>query len=225
MNTAEVGRVTADVEDSQRPAVHGLTVDASLEKDPACRPGTLPQMNRVSVIGNSGSGKSVVARQISEVIAAPLLELDSVFHQPQWTPLSDDRFQGRVAEFTRRTRWVIDGNYTSHGVADIIWPRADAIVWLDLPRNTVMRRVIRRNIRRAVTREVLWNENREPWSNFLDPRPEKNIMVWAWTRHGHVRAKYEARSRDGTWAHAEVHRLRTQTDVDLLFARLQSDRL
>ena len=38
-------------------------------------------------------------------------------------------------------RWVIDGNYTSQ-VKDLVWARADTVVWLDLPRRTVMRRII-----------------------------------------------------------------------------------
>lgn len=170
-------------------------------------------MRRVSVIGTSGSGKTTVARAVSSTLAIPHLELDSVFHQPGWTPLPDDEFRARVADFADQPTWVIDGNYTSHGVASVVWPRADTIVWLDLPRAVVMNRVIRRTIRRAATREVLWNGNREPWSNFFDPRPEMNIIVWAWTRHGPTREKYSVESEVGTWAHASVHRLRRVADV------------
>ncbi len=179
-------------------------------------------MDRVSVIGGSGSGKTTVASRIAEIIGAPHLELDSVFHQPDWAPLPDDQFRTRVDEFTGQARWVVDGNYTSHGVADIVWPRADTIVWLDLPRSTVMRRVVKRTIRRAATREILWSGNREPWSNFFDPRPEKNIITWTWTRHRNVRKKYEARSGEGTWAHTEVHRLRSQAEVDSLLAQISA---
>ncbi|WP_447943576.1 hypothetical protein [Microbacterium aurum] len=38
---------------------------------------------------------------------------------------------------------------------------ADAIVWIDHPRRVVMRRVVGRTIRRALTREELWHGNRE----------------------------------------------------------------
>lgn len=43
-------------------------------------------MQRISVVGNSGSGKTTVARAIAEALGVPHLELDSVFHQPDWQP-------------------------------------------------------------------------------------------------------------------------------------------
>lgn len=173
-------------------------------------------MRRVSVVGSSGSGKSTVARKLAARLGLPCLELDSIFHQPNWTPLPDDVFRARVTEFIEQDSWVVDGNYTSHGVADLVSPRADTIVWLDLARSVVMWRVIRRTMERAITREELWNGNREPLTNLYSPDPEKNIIVWAWTRHGPTRAKYEAKAGDGTWDHATVYRLRSQADVNAL---------
>ena len=170
-------------------------------------------MKRISVIGSSASGKTTMARTLAQALTLPYLELDSVFHQSGWRPLDDDAFQAKVATFAERDAWVIDGNYTSHGVAQVVWPRADTVVWLDPPRTTVLRRVVSRTLRRMITREELWNGNREPWSNLIDPRPENNIILWAWTRHRHTRLKYEALLGDGTWDHVSVVRLRTPAEV------------
>jgi adenylate kinase family enzyme len=170
-------------------------------------------MQRISVIGSSASGKTTMARTLSQALGLPHLELDSVFHLAGWRQLEDEAFRSRVAAFTKGDGWVIDGNYTSHGVAQLVWPRADTVVWLDLPRTTVLRRVVSRTLRRMITREELWNGNREPWSNLIDPRPEHNIIVWAWTRHAPTRRKYEALLGDGTWDHLTVIRLSTPADV------------
>jgi hypothetical protein len=69
-------------------------------------------------------------------MGASHVELDSIFHQPGWTPLGDEEFRARVAEATAADRWVVDGNYSVvHG---IVWDNADSVVWFDLPYATVL---------------------------------------------------------------------------------------
>lgn len=159
-----------------------------------------------------------MARAVAESLGLPYLELDCVFHLQGWRPKDDEAFRAEVAAFVAGDRWVVDGNYTSHGVAQLVWPRADAIVWLDPPLRTVMRRVVSRTLRRVFTREELWNGNREPWTNLYSPNPEKNIILWAATRHAPTRRKYAEMLTDGTWGHLTVFRLRTPGDVRAFLA-------
>lgn len=170
-------------------------------------------MRRVVVVGNSGSGKSTVATVISENLGLPLLELDSVMHREGWDSASGERFLDEVTDFARRGAWVIDGNYTSQGTRDAVWPRADAVVWLDLPRWRIVPRVVLRTLRRLVTRERLWDGPTEPWTNLYSLDPYQNIIVWAWTRHGETRSKFEHALAEGSWDHAVVHRLRSPGEV------------
>jgi adenylate kinase family enzyme len=177
-------------------------------------------VERISVVGSSGSGKTTVARAIARRLAVPHLEIDGVFHQPGWKPLDRETLHERIRSFTAGPRWVIDGNYVSHGVAHLVWERADTVVWLDLPRWLVMVQLVPRTLRRVVSGAELWNGNRERWHNMFDRRPEENVMLWAWTRHASLRARYDAFSRDGTWAPHQVHRLRTRGEVIRFLAQL-----
>lgn len=177
-------------------------------------------MERVSVIGSSGSGKSTMARAISTRLGLPLLELDGVFHQPGWQQKPDPEFRAEVSAYVSGDRWIVDGNYTSHGVAQLVWPSADTVVWMDPPKRVVMTRVIRRTLRRTITREELWNGNREPWTNLTSTKAEENIIVWAWTRYESTRAKYEAMLTDGTWSHLRVVRLQSARGANDFLARL-----
>lgn len=170
-------------------------------------------MKRVVVIGSSGSGKTTLARDLARRIDAPHIELDSIFHREGWDSTPDDEFVAEVMARTGAERWVVDGNYTSHGVMEAVWPRADTVVWLDLPRYVVMRRVVGRTLRRVITREKLWGKVKEPWTNLYSLDPYKNIIVWAWSRYDHTREKYEVCASGGTWSHARVHRLRTKSEV------------
>lgn len=171
-------------------------------------------MNRVVVIGNSGSGKSTVARRIAEALELEHLELDSVFHRGGWDATPADEFRAAVADHIAAERWVVDGEYASQGMTEVLWPSADTFIWLDLPRWVVMRRVTVRTVRRLVTREELWDGVTEPWTNLYSLDPNKNIMVWAWTRYSSTKDRYEGYLDDGTWNHAKVHRLTSTREVE-----------
>ena len=169
-------------------------------------------VRRVSVVGNSGSGKTTLARNVAKAMGVLHLELDAVFHQPDWQPLDTAEFRRTVAEFTSRDAWVVDGNYSA--VSDIVWARADTVIWIDPPRHRVMRRLGARTLRRMVTRTELWNGNRERW-RFLFNR-EESVLLWAWTSHHKLRSRYQAAQADPANVHLSFVRLRTPADAEAL---------
>lgn len=172
------------------------------------------------VVGCTGSGKTTLAVELARVLDAVHVELDAIYHQPNWMPLDDDEFRHRVSEATAAPRWVVDGNYSV--VRETVWQKADTVVWFDLPYATVMSRAIRRTVRRTVTRQELWNGNREPLSNLWSLKPETSIIAWASTRHKVYRQRYSAAEQDPRWDHLQFIRLRSQADADALVADLTS---
>ncbi len=178
-------------------------------------------MRRVSVVGNSGSGKTTFAADLARRMGVPHLELDSVFHQPGWVPLPPGEFRARVTEFTAAPGWVVDGNYTT--VRDIVWDRADTVVWLDPPRWRVIRRITWRTLRRAVTRAELWNGNREPWANFFRPDPERSVIAWSWTRHRVYQDRYRHAMADPANAHLRFIRLTGPDQAAAVLAEAAGD--
>ncbi len=162
-------------------------------------------MQRISVVGTSGAGKSTVARQLASSLGVPFVELDAIYHQPGWAPLAAAEFRPQVAQLAAGDGWVIDGNYSA--VRPLVWGRADTVVWLDLPRRLVMRRVIWRTLRRVTFRTELWNGNRERWSNLLSWVPEESVISWAWHRHAVYRERYSAAMQDPAHAHLRFVRL------------------
>lgn len=164
-------------------------------------------MNRISIVGNSGSGKSTIARALGARLGVPVLELDSLFHQGNWTPLPTNDFQRRVGEFmSTHPRFIVDGNYPA--VLPGVWAAADTVIWLSPSRAENMRAILGRTLRRALTREVLWNGNREPLSTLwcLDD-PEGSVIAWAWTRYGVYQERYAAAMQDPANAHLRFVRL------------------
>lgn len=168
-------------------------------------------MERVSVVGCSGSGKSTIAAELAERLGTTHLELDAVFHQPGWTPLPSEEFRAQVGAVVERDRWVVDGNYST--VRDLVWARADTVVWLDLPRRAVMPQLLRRTVVRALTRRELWNGNREPVTGMLRWDPELSILRWAWTTHAKHHERYLAAMHAPEHAHLRFVRLRSRAEI------------
>ena len=172
------------------------------------------------MVGNSGAGKSTVGRALADALGVPFVELDSIYHQPGWRELPADEFVARTRELAAQDGWVIDGNY-SLVREPVVWPRADTVVWLDLPRHRVMRQVTWRSVRRVALRQELWNGNRERVRNLVGFwKPEESMIAWAWTRHGVYRERYGRITDDPRWAHLDVVRLTSRNDVARLLAQV-----
>lgn len=179
-------------------------------------------MRRVSVVGPSGSGKSTVGAILAQRLGVPFVELDSIHHLADWTPIDPAEFRRRLDELTSADGWVIDGNYGDVVRDGPVWERADTVVWLDLPKSVVMRQVVQRTVGRVVRRRELWNGNRERPSNLLRWDPERSIIRWAWTTHGPVRERYEQRLVDARHQHLDFVRLRSRRQRDDWLADLES---
>ncbi len=104
----------------------------------------------------------------------------------------------------------------------VVWARADTVVWFDLPYAIVLGRTIRRTVRRVITREELWNGNKEPFSNLWSLNPEKSIIAWAATRHRVYRGRYAEAEHDPRWGHLRFVRLRSQGEADAFLAEVSS---
>ncbi|MCP4308495.1 MAG: AAA family ATPase, partial [bacterium] len=65
---------------------------------------------RVSVVGNSGSGKTTIAKEIAERLGCDHIELDAIHHLPDWTPIEREEMRRIVTKRTETESWVVDGN-------------------------------------------------------------------------------------------------------------------
>jgi adenylate kinase family enzyme len=175
----------------------------------------------VSVVGNSGSGKSTLARELAAILEVPHVELDGLNHQPGWEPLPKDEFRRVVAAKAAGDGWVIDGNYRS--VRPLVWARADTVVWLDLPKGTVMRQIVWRSLRRVAGRQELWNGNRERWQNFFSWDPRQSVISWAWHNHAEYRTRYFAAAADPVNAHLRFIRLASRREVTRFLGEVRAE--
>jgi adenylate kinase family enzyme len=168
------------------------------------------QLQRIVVIGVSGSGKTTFAHQLALRLGYPHIEMDAVHWLPNWVEMPTERFRDQIKTLASADAWVMDGNYSK--VRDIVWARSDTIVWLDYPLPVILSRLLRRTMRRVVTRETLWNGNRENLQNHLK---RDSVIVWALRTYPRYRRTYPMLFQQPEYSHLKVARLTTPNIAQL----------
>lgn len=162
-----------------------------------------PPGRRLVVIGTTGAGKTTLAGRLAAARDMSQIELDALYWGPHWTPVGREQFRERVVAVTTGERWVAAGNYG--GVRDLLWSRADTIVWLDYPLAINLWRLTRRSLRRIIAREELWAGNRETFrAQFLS---RDSLYIWAVRSHARHRREFRAQLAAPAHAHLRVVRL------------------
>ncbi len=166
--------------------------------------------SRISVVGTTGSGKTTFARRLAAALDAPHVELDALHWGPGWTPADSDVFRARVAEAVAGESWVACGNYRA--VRDIVWARADTVVFLDYPLPLMFGRLLRRTARRVASRERLWGHSREDVRTAVMSRD--SIFVWQLKTFRAKRHQYREAQADPRWSHLTFIRLRRPAEAE-----------
>ncbi len=157
---------------------------------------------RIIIVGSTGSGKTTLAHRLSAMRGLPRIELDALHWGPHWTPVPKEEFRARAAQAVASDRWVADGNYGQ--VRDIVWPRADTLIWLDYGLPVIYWRLLKRTITRVFAGTELYAGNRESFRNAFLSRD--SLFVWAAQTYRRRRKQYPEEFARPEHAHLKVHR-------------------
>ncbi len=124
-------------------AVAPLVKDTS-PRDPAI---ALTGCKRIVIVGRTGSGKTTLARELAAALGVPHVELDSLFFGPDFSTVPLPVLRERTSAAIAGDVWVTDGNKSA--VRDLVWPRADTLIWLDYPLIVSLWRLGRRALWRS----------------------------------------------------------------------------
>ncbi|MFS0752302.1 DNA topology modulation protein [Oceanobacillus sp. 1P07AA] len=101
-------------------------------------------MKKIMIVGCAGSGKSTLAKQLGNQKKIPVYHLDSIFWEPGWKPIEQNRFIDKQKEIMEEPAWIIDGNYGS--TMSIRMKYADTIIFLHYKTTRCLHRIIKRRI-------------------------------------------------------------------------------
>lgn len=174
---------------------------------------------RIVVIGASGSGKTTFAAQIACQLGYPHIELDAIHWLPGWQEAPWDEIRTQVEQLTDNETWVCDGNYSR--LRDILWTRADTIVWLNFPFLFVFWRLLKRTLRRSFGNVELWNGNRETVRISFFSRD--SILLWLLQSFPQHMREYPQLLAQPEHAHLKVLRFHRSREAQAWLAALMVD--
>jgi adenylate kinase family enzyme len=87
---------------------------------------------KMVIIGNSGSGKTWLARHLSTIRPAPVIHLDDLFWEPGGfdKKRGDEEIELLIAQSKARDSWIAEGVFGE--LAEHYLDTADFLVWLDM---------------------------------------------------------------------------------------------
>jgi adenylate kinase family enzyme len=175
-------------------------------------------VQRIVVYGVTGSGKSTLARRIGERLGLPYHPVDDLAWRPGWVAVPEAEQRERIRAICAGERWVLDAAYGSW--LDVVLPRTDLIVCLDLPRAVSLSRLLHRTVDRIVRGTPICNGNRETWRKAFFDR--ESILVWHFRSFGRKRRRMRAWHADSRFPATVL--LRSGADVERWFAALPTTR-
>lgn len=88
-------------------------------------------MNKIIVIGPSGSGKSEFSRKLNKILNIDIYHLDNIFWNSDKTHITREEFDIKLNDILSKDKWIIDGDYSR--TYEIRFMNADTIFYLDYP--------------------------------------------------------------------------------------------
>ena len=122
---------------------------------------------KIVIVGVSASGKSTLARALSEKTGIPVTFMDSIMWKPGWVYVGDDETNKALEEITSGDTWLLESYITKGSFANV-FERVETIIYLDYPRYVAFLRYIKR-----------WWQHRENPREEIPGCPEKLNLEFA----------------------------------------------
>ncbi|MGP4691849.1 AAA family ATPase [Agrobacterium cavarae] len=100
-------------------------------------------MDRIFIVGNGGSGKSWLAKELAARLGFPITHLDDLHWLPGFAGERPRHERDQlVAEAAGNVSWIIEGIYGS--ILKQVFPRITTLIWLDLADDECISNLVRR---------------------------------------------------------------------------------
>src|SRR5579862_8741666 len=143
---------------------------------------------RILIYGVCGSGKTTLAKRLSESTGIPWHSVDDLTWLPGWTTVPDDDQREKIQEICANPEWILDTAYGKW--IDVPLARVELVVGLDYGRWLSFWRLWIRCLHRAIDKAPICNGNVESWRLMFS---RESILLW------HLKSFAGKRRRISEW--------------------------
>ena len=86
-------------------------------------------VNRISIIGGSGTGKTTLSNNLGKQLNIPVYHIDGIHHLPNWEIRDKNERDTIILDLIEKDKWIIDGTYRSTLKKRL--EKSDLIIYLD----------------------------------------------------------------------------------------------
>lgn len=154
-----------------------------------------------------------MAENLSAKLGLKYVELDALYWLPDWSHVSVEEFQKRVADSINCDAWAVAGNY--HFAREITWNATEVVVFLDYEFWTIFWRLWNRTWRRWWNKEVLWGANRERlWPHLKFWSVQDSLFTWLFQTYDRRKQEYAEMIAMPEYSHLVIVHLKSPKEAE-----------
>jgi len=171
------------------------------------------KMQRILIVGQSGTGKSTMARMLSDGLGLPWHCHDRMHLEKSGEIRSPAEVNSSLTAAIQTPKWVLEGNRVAH--APQAMAHADTLIWLDYDLPHAGYRFAKRSIRRLFSGEQINGQQRGPGYSFTQMAKDVYWNSCSFMRdQKDLRTLYEPLFNDATqYPHLQKVRLSSPTEA------------
>ena len=102
----------------------------------------MENINRISVIGGSGTGKTTLTSNLGNKLNLPIYHIDGIHHLKNWEIRDKSERDAIILDLIEKEKWIIDGTYRA--TLEKRLKKSDLVIFLDFSRFAQIRGVLKR---------------------------------------------------------------------------------
>ncbi|MBP3911226.1 MAG: topology modulation protein [Niameybacter sp.] len=138
-------------------------------------------MKKIMIIGCCGSGKTTLAKKLSNKLNLPLIHLDKLNWRDNWQNISKEEFDDLLWAEVIKPTWIIDGNYER--TIPLRLKYCDTVIYMDYSRISCLYGVIKRVV-------MGYGKSRPDMGGYCPERFDFDFIKFVWNFNKNNRKRY-----------------------------------